>query len=315
MKKSRVKIVAGVFVAALLITSGSVFGQRNGVTEVKAATMTSVDDVQNTRNVTLLASTSTTTAAAATATASRLSFDQLKQKALSIIPGTITKYEYGYDNGTQILEIQIRDNSGRTREIDLVVSTGQVWRIDHEIDANGNMFINQNLFTVNKSFEECKNIALKQVPGGTVLTTKQDSENGKFVYDFKIKSSDGRIYEVDVETSSGLVVKVDLDSESNYYSYVDATTQPSVQDQVSNQQVTQVAVTNTGMNAAKNVVRRRFPGCTFLTARQDWDDGRLQYRFRVKATDGTVYDVRVSGNYITEIDAEGRYVNGVYYDY
>lgn len=296
MKKSRIKIVASVFVAALLITSGSVFGQASGTTEVKAATVTS------------------TTAAAATATASRLSFEQLKQKALAIVPGTITNYKYGYDNGTQILEVEIRDNSGRKREIDLVVATGQVWKIDHEIDATGNMFINQSLFTVNKSFEECRNIALEKVPGGTVLTSKQDSENGKFVYDFKIKSSDGRIYEVDVETSSGLVVKVDLDGDSNYYAYGDATTQPVVQDQVSTQQATQV-VANTGMNAAKNVVRRRLPGCTFLTARQDWDDGRLEYRFRVKATDGTVYDVRVSGNYITEIDAEGRYVNGVYYDY
>ncbi|BAK81541.1 PepSY domain-containing protein [Candidatus Arthromitus sp. SFB-rat-Yit] len=294
MKKSRIKIVASVFVAALLITSGSVFGQANGTTEVKAATVTS------------------TTAAAATATASRLSFEQLKQKALAIVPGTITNYKYGYDNGTQILEIEIRDNNGRKREIDLVAATGQVWKIDHEIDATGNMFINQSLFTVNKSFEECRTIALTQVPGGTVLTSKQDSENGRFVYDFEIKSTDGKVYEVDVETSSGLVVRVD--AKNDVYNYGEVSTQPVGQDQVSTQPVTQV-VANTGMNSAKNVVRRRFPGCTFLTARQDWDDGRLQYRFRVKATDGTVYDVRVSGNYITEIDAEGKYVNGVYYDY
>ncbi|BAK81540.1 PepSY domain-containing protein [Candidatus Arthromitus sp. SFB-rat-Yit] len=325
MKKSRVKIVAGVFVAALLVTAGSFVSKKGNVTEVSAVTESSVDNTQLSRTVTNLT----------TVTTSRLSFDQLKQKALSAIPGTVVKYSYDYDNGTQIIEFEIRDSSGRIREIDLVVATGQVWKIDHDIDANGNRFINQSLFTVNKSFEECQKVALAQFPGGTVLTYKQGTENGKFVHEVIVKAVDGRAYEVDVETQNGTVIKVERNDDYDFYQVPAAT--PVVQTPVSQQvyqtpqvqQVQQVQTpavntpvvqtpntTNTsGLEGAKNIVRQRFPGCTFLKIDQDWDDGTWEYEFTIRTTDGSVYDVEVKWGTITDLDLEGKVVNGIYYEY
>lgn len=322
MKKSRVKIVAGVFVAALLVTAGSFVSKKGNVTEVSAVTESAVDNTQSSRTVANLTTVAT----------SRLSFDQLKQKALSVIPGTVVKYSYDYDNATQIIEFEIRDSSGRVREIDLVVATGQVWKIDHDIDANGNRFINQSLFNVNKSFDECQKVALAQFPGGKVVTYKQGTENGRFVHEIIVKASDGRAYEVDVETEGGTVLKVERNDDYDFYQV--PATSPVVQTQVSQQvyqspqvqqvqtQVTNVPVvqtpntTNTsGLEEAKRLVQQRFPGCTFLKIDQDFDDGTWEYEFTIQTKDGSVYDVEVKWGTITDLDLEGKITNGIFYEY
>lgn len=314
MKKNRVKIVAGIFSAALLVSAGSVISQRSSVTEVNAVTEASVASVPalNQSNTNVVNTSST----------ARLSFDQLKQKALSIIPGTVVKYEYDYENGIQIVEFEIRDNSGRKRDLDLVTSTGKVWDIDYDIDANGNRFINQSLFTVNKTFEQCQQIAAAQIPGGQVVAHKQDADKGKFVYEFIVKGSNGLFYEVDVETENGTVTKIELEDDFDFYKYnqVSSTQQTTVQQPVQTTpaqttpvQAQQVA-TNNGLEAAKNVVLKKFPGATFLKIKQDWDDGVMEYEFTIKTKDGIVYDVEVVNNWIKDVDYEGKYVNGIFYE-
>lgn len=294
MKKNRMKIVASIFSAALLVAAGSVISQRSDVTEVNAVTEASVASIPVTNQVNVV-NTSTT---------ARLSFDQLKQKALSIIPGTVVKYEYDYEDGVQIVEFEIRDNNGRKRDLDLVTSNGRVWDIDYDIDANGNRFINQSLFTVNKTFEQCQQVAAAQIQGGQVIAHKQDADKGKFIYEFIVKGSNGLFYEVDVETENGTVTKVELEDDFDFYKYtqVSSTQQTTVQQPVQTPQVQQVASTNNGLETAKNVVLKKFPGATFLKIKQDWDDGVMEYEFTIKTRDGIVYDVEVVNNWIKDID-------------
>lgn len=306
VKKNRMKIVASIFSAALLVAAGSVISQRSDVTEVNAVTEASVASIPVTNQVNVV-NTSTT---------ARLSFDQLKQKALSIIPGTVVKYEYDYEDGVQIVEFEIRDNNGRKRDLDLVTSNGRVWDIDYDIDANGNRFINQSLFTVNKTFEQCQQVAAAQIQGGQVIAHKQDADKGKFIYEFIVKGSNGLFYEVDVETENGTVTKVELEDDFDFYKYtqVSSTQQTTVQQPVQTPQVQQVASTNNGLETAKNVVLKKFPGATFLKIKQDWDDGVMEYEFTIKTKDGIVYDVEVVNNWIKDIDYEGKYVNGIFYE-
>lgn len=306
MKKNRMKIVASIFSAALLVSAGSVISQSSDVTEVNAVTEASVASIPVTNQVNVV-NTSTT---------ARLSFDQLKQKALSIIPGTVVKYEYDYEDGVQIVEFEIRDNNGRKRDLDLVTSNGRVWDIDYDIDANGNRFINQSLFTVNKTFEQCQQVAAAQIQGGQVIAHKQDADKGKFIYEFIVKGSNGLFYEVDVETENGTVTKVELEDDFDFYKYtqVSSTQQTTVQQPVQTPQVQQVASTNNGLETAKNVVLKKFPGATFLKIKQDWDDGVMEYEFTIKTKDGIVYDVEVVNNWIKDIDYEGKYVNGIFYE-
>ena len=306
MKKNRMKIVASIFSEALLVSAGSVISQRGDVTEVNAVTEASVASIPVTNQVNVV-NTSTT---------ARLSFDQLKQKALSIIPGTVVKYEYDYEDGVQIVEFEIRDNNGRKRDLDLVTSNGRVWDIDYDIDANGNRFINQSLFTVNKTFEQCQQVAAAQIQGGQVIAHKQDADKGKFIYEFIVKGSNGLFYEVDVETENGTVTKVELEDDFDFYKYtqVSSTQQTTVQQPVQTPQVQQVASTNNGLETAKNVVLKKFPGATFLKIKQDWDDGVMEYEFTIKTKDGIVYDVEVVNNWIKDIDYEGKYVNGIFYE-
>lgn len=243
VKKNRMKIVASIFSAALLVSAGSVISQRSDVTEVNAVTEASVASIPVTNQVNVV-NTSTT---------ARLSFDQLKQKALSIIPGTVVKYEYDYEDGVQIVEFEIRDNNGRKRDLDLVTSNGRVWDIDYDIDANGNRFINQSLFTVNKTFEQCQQVAAAQIQGGQVIAHKQDADKGKFIYEFIVKGSNGLFYEVDVETENGTVTKVELEDDFDFYKYtqVSSTQQTTVQQPVQTPQLQQVASTNNGLETAK----------------------------------------------------------------
>lgn len=311
VKKNRMKIVASIFSAALLVAAGSVISQRSDVTEVNAVTEASVASIPVTNQVNVV-NTSTT---------ARLSFDQLKQKALSIIPGTVVKYEYDYEDGVQIVEFEIRDNNGRKRDLDLVTSNGRVWDIDYDIDANGNRFINQSLFTVNKTFEQCQQVAAAQIQGGQVIAHKQDADKGKFIYEFIVKGSNGLFYEVDVETENGTVTKVELEDDFDFYKYtqVSSTQQTTVQQPaqtttVQTPQLQQVASTNNGLETAKNVVLKKFPGATFLKIKQDWDDGVMEYEFTIKTKDGIVYDVEVVNNWIKDIDYEGKYVNGIFYE-
>lgn len=60
------------------------------------------------------------------------------------------------------------------------------------------------------SMQEAMNIALGRVPG-QVVKVELDSENGYWVYEVDIITSQGIKYKVEVEINSGAIVSVEVD--------------------------------------------------------------------------------------------------------
>ena len=147
-----------------------------------------------------------------------LTFEQLRTISTQTIPGVITKQKYDYKDGIRVIDFEILDSVGRKRELTLVASTGKVYEIDYEIDGQGNKYINQFLFDVKVSYEQAQQIALNTVPG-TIVTHKQNSKKGYFVYEFIVRNSDGLIYKVVVETTNGTVLKVENEKNFNFDKY------------------------------------------------------------------------------------------------
>lgn len=321
MKKNRVKLAIGVISAAALFTT-VLAAKSDPVKNVATAQVSTTSNVGNmVSNVNAAGS---------------LSDQRLREIALSKVPGTITKMKYDYEGGQRIVEFDIIDRNGFKRDLDLVASTGQVWDIDYDYDANGNRFINQSHFKVNYSYEQAEKIALTRIPG-TVLAHKQEADYGLFMYEFIIRANNGAIFEVDVETQNGTVIKVEMEDHFNMSEYM----LPPVNTAGSTSNVTTTPVTTTpapapapvapapapvapspyvpggGQSEAqvRKMVLSRFPG-TVLYVKQDFDDGMMEYEYKIKQNDGTVVEVEAtSGGWIKDVDYEGKYINGIFYEY
>lgn len=274
MKKSKMKLLSGVLSVALLASAGTIAYQSSNKSEAQAVTQTT-----------------------------SLTIDQLREKALQIIPGTIVKEDYDYDLTKQVVEFDILDKNGIKREIELEVATGKVYDIDYDYDEQGNRFINQALFEVNKTYEESQAIALQRVPG-KVLNHKQDVERGLFVYEFIIQGNNGLIYEVDVETKTGSVIKLEIDDDYNPYKYnlgqvvLPQTQVPSTS---TTNQTTGTPQTSTEAQLRQQVLAK-FPG-TVIKFESDYDDGIMEYEYKIRQNNGKTVKVEINQfGYITDVD-------------
>lgn len=65
----------------------------------------------------------------------------------------------------------------------------------------------------------------------------------------------------------------------------------------------------------RQIVLGKFPG-TVQRVKQDWDDGIKEYEYTIKKSDGVVVKVEITEyGYITDVDYEGQWKNGRYYDW
>lgn len=65
----------------------------------------------------------------------------------------------------------------------------------------------------------------------------------------------------------------------------------------------------------RKIVLKNYPG-TVVRVKKDWDDGVLEYEYRIRQSNGVVVEVTISGyGYIIDADYEGQYKNGIYYDW
>lgn len=291
MKRSKMKIAACIFSAAVLFAVvGGQDKSGENITVVNATTQTQV-------------------------ASSELSLQQLRDIALKIIPGTIVKEQYDYENGHRVIEFDIIDKNGIKREITLYTSNGKVYDIDYDYDEKGNRFINKDLFDVKITFEQAQDIAVKRVPG-TVLAHKQDADYGLFIYEFIIRGNDGVIYEVDVETQNGTVIKVEIEDDYNPYKYgVQPVTLPGASTTQQTTQTggttatTQASSTTTPQNSSykseaeiRKIVLDKYPG-TVIRVKQDWDDGMLEYEYKIQQSNGMIVEVEITATgWIKDVD-------------
>lgn len=320
MRNNKSKIAFGVLGISLVLAGGIFIGRGFFKTNANSGLNVSENDKVNTFDL-------------ANNSANDMSDEELINKALSIIPGNIISKEYDYEMGRNLISFDIVDNNGIAREIELEVSTGKVYDIDYDYDNQGNRFINKSLFEVNKTFDECKEIALSKVNGVEVINYKEDADYGLFIYEFIVKSSDGNLYEVDVETKSGEVIKVEREDDYNPNSYniskviINSDTQSNIEVSQSDSSNTSTTLPESNVNTNQNTnqltnnedtlrqkVLSLYPG-EVINYHKDYDDGVVEHKYTVKQSDGTVYKIEITeSGYITDVDFEGKYVNGVFYD-
>ncbi len=303
MKRSRLKIAAGVLSAALMFTIGGIAG-----TNIKGANATIGSFNQR----------------------ASLPIQKLREIALNIINGRIVKQKYDFENGQRVVEFDIIDKNGVKREITLYTSNGKVHDIDYDYDNQGNRFINKNLFEVNVEFEQAQRNALARVPG-TVVAHKQDAENGLFVYEFIIRSNNGLLYEVDVETKTGSVIKLEIEDDFNPGEYfVVPTAAPQIQQTVVQQPAPAPAPApvpapapapmpapapapapapsgNKSEAQLRSIVLKHYPG-SVLYVKRDYDDGMIEFEYKIRQSNGMVVEVQINQlGWITDVDYDDDY--------
>lgn len=64
----------------------------------------------------------------------------------------------------------------------------------------------------------------------------------------------------------------------------------------------------------RKIVLKKVPG-DVVRVTKEWDDGILEYKYTIKKADGSVYKVEINSyGRITDIDFEGKYSGGMFYD-
>lgn len=64
----------------------------------------------------------------------------------------------------------------------------------------------------------------------------------------------------------------------------------------------------------RKIVLKKVPG-DVVRVTKEWDDGILEYKYTIKKADGSVYKVEINSyGRITDIDFEGKYSGGKFYD-
>lgn len=78
------------------------------------------------------------------------------------------------------------------------------------------------------------------------------------------------------------------------------------------------ASTNSGSKSEaelRKIVLGKYPG-TVLRVKKKYKKGRLKYEYKIRQSNGVVVEVEIYDNgYITDVDYEGQYINGIYYDW
>ncbi|WP_068503662.1 PepSY domain-containing protein [Paenibacillus kribbensis] len=119
------------------------------------------------------------------------------------------------ENGRTYYEVELQQGN-KDWDIDVDAYTGKTIRSHSELndDSNDNSSFNKpNHVTITE--KQAGQIALKNVPG-TLLSTKLDKEDGRFIYDVKVLTDEGTV-EFEIHATSGAVVDMDEDFDDDRY--------------------------------------------------------------------------------------------------
>ncbi len=117
--------------------------------------------------------------------------DQAKAIVMKEVPnGQITKMKLDYDHGRQVYEIEVMDGNVE-RDFDIDAETGTIVKMDmdhkhHKGHKHGNYNQNMNMAQPKVTYEQAKDIALKQSKNGKFKEIELKTKNGVQVYDVEI---------------------------------------------------------------------------------------------------------------------------------
>lgn len=122
--------------------------------------------------------------------------------------------------------------------------------------------------------------ALSRV-GGEVLEEDLEKENGRLQYSFDIRDSSGKVWDVEIDAITGVILKAD-DGSDDEEDDDDA-------EKISPGDVRAVTIS---MEAARAIALKRIAG-TIVEEELEKENGRLQYSFDIRDSNGKIWDVEV----------------------
>ncbi|MEC0233483.1 PepSY domain-containing protein [Paenibacillus kribbensis] len=117
------------------------------------------------------------------------------------------------ENGRVYYEVELQQGN-KDWDIDVDAYTGETIRSHSELNDDSNdksSFNKPNHVTITE--KQAGQIALKNVPG-TLLSTKLDKEDERFIYDVKVLTDEGTV-EFEIHATSGAIVDMDEDFDNN----------------------------------------------------------------------------------------------------
>lgn len=132
--------------------------------------------------------------------------EQAEQTALATVPGgTVASSNLEQDDGRTVWHVHIRDAGGRDYDVDVDAASGAVVPESNDRDENSTSpAMPPAGVTVPK--EQAERTAVATVPGGTVVSSEIQQDNGKTVWHVHIRNTQGWDYDVNVDAASGAVV-------------------------------------------------------------------------------------------------------------
>jgi uncharacterized membrane protein YkoI len=118
--------------------------------------------------------------------------------ALAKYPGKVTSLEAEIENGKPIYEFDIKIKGGKEVEVECDAATGTLLEEEMDVSRKDPAFKSKAKI----SMKEAKKIALAKYPG-EVVTVEYELEDGSPIYEFDIKTADGKELEVEVSAVTG----------------------------------------------------------------------------------------------------------------
>jgi uncharacterized membrane protein YkoI len=129
----------------------------------------------------------------------RITFQQAKDAAVKVLPGTVTEIELESEHRQPLYEVEITANDSRRYKVNVDGNTGAVLGIV----ARGVSL------TASITFQQAADAAAKALPG-TVIGVELENERGLPLYQVQIAASNFRVYEVDVDGTTANVLQIRL---------------------------------------------------------------------------------------------------------
>ena len=167
-----------------------------------------------TRTVVLSNKSSTGTTNQGTAQSSYITADRAKEIALadaglSASSVVFIRAQQDWEDGRAVYEVEFY--SGNTEydyEIDAI--TGAIRSADRDVEGFTVPTTSSSSSTAAISVDRAKQIALAEVPGGTVFKCQLDRDDGRLVYEVEVYSGSTE-YDFEIDAQTGAIISRDVD--------------------------------------------------------------------------------------------------------
>ena len=130
---------------------------------------------------------------------------KIRKKALSLVKKSkVTSLRLTSDDGFSVYKAVLKKGS-RQYKLLYDANNGKLLEYEWKITASGTSSSSKKI-----SMQKAQNIALKKVPGATVVKVELDKDDGISVYEVELKK-DGYEYDIKIDAKSGKILEFDQD--------------------------------------------------------------------------------------------------------